>query len=219
MTLLQPAAGLDLAACLATLGTPPQVPGVEKDQHDIWRYEKIIAATRPDILIECGTHTGHSALWFSALVPLVITIDLDQSKVTIPSRGNILRVTGNSADNNVMAAISRCIGPLDKHRIMVSLDSDHSAVHVRSEIQTWAHMVTVGCYLVVEDGIFHWAPKQPDQADWDPLPAISAALPQRPDYIRDYVVESMFPITGAVAGWWRRVRERPVYIEDTRGRL
>lgn len=217
--MLEPAEGVDLSQCLATLGTPPSVRGVEKDQHDLWRYERIIGDTRPEILIECGTRAGYSALWFATMVPLVVTVDIDPSQYTASTKGNILRVAGDSADPRVMDAITRCVGPLSKRRIMVSLDSDHSPEHVRAEIQTWARVVSIGCHLVIEDSIYHWADRLPDQVNWDPLPAISAAMPHRWDYVRDRQVEAMFPITGSPAGWWRKVRDRPVEHVDAGGRL
>ena len=83
------------------------------------------------------------------------------------------------------------------------LDSDHSRDHVIAEIDLYAPLVTVGCYLVVEDAIYHWVD---DGYDGDPLQAITATLGHRDDFTRALDIEAMYPITGSPAGWWCRVR-------------
>ena len=40
-----------------------KVPG------DLWIYQELLFLMRPDIIIECGTHKGGSALLFKSYVP------------------------------------------------------------------------------------------------------------------------------------------------------
>ncbi len=198
--LLEPAPGVDLARCIAGFGTPPEVdPRIEKDQADLDRYEQILATTRPGVLIECGSRAGASALWFAQRVPLVVTIDNNPQPWCVPRPSNVTRVIGDSTDPLIVAML---LGIMHQARCMVSLDSDHSRDHVKAEIAMYTDLVSPGCYLVIEDGIYHW--RDGHGYDGDPLEAISAMMPARGDYVRDLDIEGRYPTTGAIAGWWRR---------------
>lgn len=201
-----PAAGINIDLSLARFGTPPGIPGIQKDSHDLLRYERIIADTRPDVLIECGSDTGHSANWFGERVPHVITIDNDPSRWTAPVRDNVTRIIGSSLDPDVGSRVAELV---EGKRVMVSLDSDHTALHVKAEIRQWIHLVSDGCYLVIEDGIYHYRP-DPDHLDWDPLDAISVVMPRTVEFVRDRKIEGLYEITGSPAGWWQRRIARPV---------
>jgi cephalosporin hydroxylase len=107
----------------------------------------------------------------------------------------------------VAAAIGR---GLAGKRVMVSLDAEHGADHVRAEIRNFGPLVTPGCYLVVEDGIFDLTSirerqrigghRIPDEGG--PLHAIVSELVGNPGWIRDTAVEQQTPLTYHPAGWW-----------------
>jgi cephalosporin hydroxylase len=198
-TLLEPAPGVDLALTLATFGTPCGIEGLEKDKFDLLRYAEIIDATRPTVVVECGTWRGASATWFAERVDLVVTIDTDGRQFTAQPRANVITLIGDSTNSGVLAQVAQRVAG---RRVMVSLDSDHSRDHVMAEIAHYAELVTPGCYLVVEDAIFHW--RAHDYAG-DPLEAISLTLPGRADFQRDVDIEARFPVTGSPAGWWRKI--------------
>jgi hypothetical protein len=71
-------------------------------------------------------------------------------------------------------------------------------------------MVTPGCFLVVEDGIFGYAPDElrtthgcgPDGGS--PLDAIAQCLEGNPDWTRDLDIEGMSPVSHHPHGFWRR---------------
>jgi cephalosporin hydroxylase len=224
------------AACVAAFGDWHS-ESFWKHNDDLRRYEKIITETRPDVIIETGTNTGASANWFSSprhhhpyeIHPLVITIDTERNRwnrASVPE--NVVRVVGNSADPKVANRVRRELMAAHEDwpeaRIMVSLDSDHSAAHVRQEIELYGPMVTSGCYLVVEDGIFSWLRDDQWRAhgcmradgtkiyDGTPLDAIgnwltdtirAGATDQFP-FERDTDLEFAYPVTMNPAGWWRR---------------
>lgn len=202
-TLLGPAPGVDLKATLDAFGTSCGVPGLEKDAADLDRYEEIIKATRPTTIVECGTNTGASARWFAARLPRVVTIDIDPERCTPVYSGKVVRLAGDSTSPEILGEVRRLT---DGWRVMVSLDSDHSRTHVATEIALFAGLVSPGCYLVIEDGIYHWC--KGHGYDGDPLEAISAMMPARGDYVRDLDIEGRYPTTGAIAGWWRREFDR-----------
>ncbi|MES9673080.1 CmcI family methyltransferase, partial [Bacillus pseudomycoides] len=48
------------------LGTP-----IYKCPLDLFLYQEIIYQIKPDLIIECGTHSGGSALFFSSMLDLI----------------------------------------------------------------------------------------------------------------------------------------------------
>jgi len=180
---------------------------------DLARYAAVIERTKPDVIIETGTRYGGSALWFALRGLDVITIDIEPA---LPLGGwerageRITLVKGSSTDPAVVALVAEQVAGL---RVMVSLDSDHHAPHVAEEIEAYGPMVSAGCYLVVEDGIFDLASDPRDGANGGigiptiggPLVAIERTLVGRPEWERDLDVENMSPLSHHPGGWWRRL--------------
>ncbi len=200
---LAPAPGVDIDLSLLVFGTPPpDVIGIEKDHHDLLRWARVIELDRPDFLIECGTNTGYSANWFAeqGSRPHVITIDVDIRRVVAPHPAlRVTRLVGDSTNPELVTQVGNWVRG---RRVAVSLDSDHTPEHVAREIELWSPLVSLGCHLVIEDGIYHWRP-DPNHLDWDPLVAISRVMPL-PGFERDLATEGAYPITGSPAGWWVR---------------
>jgi len=126
---------------------------VAKCPLDLWIYQEILFETRPDLVVECGTAWGGSALFLASTLDAigagrVLTIDVGEE----PGRPDHARITylrGPSTDAEVLAQVRSAIGVRD--RVMVILDSDHRAAHVREELALYSPLVSPGCYLVVED--------------------------------------------------------------------
>lgn len=181
--------------------------GMLKFQQDLDRYEQIIAATAPEVIVETGTHTGASARWFADHGLQVVTIDVNPVHVPIEYRDRVTQVAGSSADPDVVAQVGDLVAG---RRCMVTLDSDHSGPHVTAEIDAYGPMVSPGCYLVVEDGIFgygHSARVQHGLEDMEgsPLDAIGDRLLGNTDWSRDVAIEKAHPISHNPAGYWLRV--------------
>jgi cephalosporin hydroxylase len=188
-----------------------------KLQDDLQRYFEIIERTRPEVILETGTKFGGSALWFKALGQQlgydidVITIDIDktfseQARHEFPG---IHWLIGDSLDGAVLLA---AIDLIDGRRTMVSLDSEHAAPHVAAEIGAYGPLVTPGCYLVVEDGIFDLVdPKYAHlggariPAEGGPLRAIGQTVARdSATWKRDIKVEEMSARSHHPAGFWLR---------------
>lgn len=202
--MLEPAPGIDLEMTFRSFGEMANGL-IQKDRFDLMRYDHIIRGTSPDLVIETGTDTGHSAAWFADNGCDVITIDVDPTKRKEKDRPDVMYVIGDSTSPEVGRKIRALASNYD--RVMVSLDSDHSREHVEREIYAYADLVTPGCYLVIEDGIFSLLPEGFDKgynADAAVLEAISAVMPARSDFVRDVALEGLYPVTGSPAGWWRR---------------
>jgi len=187
---------LDIDASLVAVNRQG-AQGAVKTWEDLDRYEKVLEATQPELIIECGTYRGGSAVWFAEHGIDVITIDITPAYIEHP------RVTFLLASSSVAWWV---VGSVERlaadRRTMVVLDSDHSGPHVAKEIRTYGGFVTPGCYLVVEDGIVRWMTGLP--YDGSPLDAIESELDGNPDWVRDEEIEDMYPVTMFPAGWWRR---------------
>jgi cephalosporin hydroxylase len=88
---------------------------------------------------------------------------------------------------------------------MVTLDSDHTAAHVLAELEAYAPMVSVGCYLVVEDTSVNGRPLLPGYGA-GPGEALDEWLPGHPEFEVDWAIEERHGITTSPGGWLRRVR-------------
>jgi cephalosporin hydroxylase len=129
---------------------------VLKSPTDLLLLQEIIAETRPDLIIETGVLAGGSTHYFATLLDLlridgqVVGIDTDLSAVSAHIAGHpkVELLEGSSTDPRLVAeVVERAQG----RRVMVDLDSDHSAGHVGRELRAFAPLVAPGCYLVVED--------------------------------------------------------------------
>ncbi|HZN74924.1 MAG TPA: CmcI family methyltransferase, partial [Micromonosporaceae bacterium] len=200
--------GIDLPASLDALAANLHVQsGMLKLHSDLARYAAIIEATKPEVIVETGTLTGASALWFASHGLDVITVDVDPQMPDWAQHDRITYVVGDSADPAVARYVRELVAG---RRCMVSLDSDHSAAHVTREIELYGPLVSPGCYLVVEDGILGHAPPsllaQHGMRGMvgSPLDAIAARLAGATGWTRDLDIEQANPVTHHVAGWWRR---------------
>lgn len=181
---------------------------------DLERYKQIIEQTKPEVVIETGTAWGGSALWFAAQGLKVVTID-SRPRPSVQARrlalkewlGRITWVTGRSVSRPIQNRVRRMV---QGKRTMVSLDSDHSLLNVTNEIDDYKSMVTPGCYMVVEDGIYELL--GPGWERWGgllyekggPLRAIQSRLAQDSEWTRDSDIEQFTSLTHSPAGWWRK---------------
>jgi cephalosporin hydroxylase len=198
---------VDIAASLQTLERNEHVhDGMLKLDADLDRYRQIIEATKPEVIVETGTRTGASARWFADQGLAVITVDIATDLIEHPDP-RVKRLKGDSADPAITAEAAKLV---DGRRCMVSLDSDHSGPHVAEEIKLYGPLVSPGCYLVVEDGIFGYAPRTLRAAHGladmvgSPLDAIAEHLDGSPDWSRDLAIEKLSPTSHHPAGWWVR---------------
>ena len=173
-------------------------PEFVKLEEDLARYEVVIGKTEPEVIVETGTYTGKSAVWFTNLGPEVITIDIDHSHI----RGLVPGVRYFYGSSTDLKIVSIALELTHDRRTMVVLDSDHAAMHVSREIELYGPLVTPGCYMVVEDGIAPWA--TPCAGDPGPMAAVTALLSDNPGWSMDYEVQDMSPITMHPLGWWRK---------------
>jgi cephalosporin hydroxylase len=176
-----------------------------KTPMDMWIYQEIVSETRPEVIVECGTAFGGSSLYFASLFDLlgrgeVITIDIEV-RGNQPDHPRITRIVGSSTDPAVAEDVRRRVGG---RKTMVILDSDHHEPHVSGELRAYSGLVSVGCYLVVEDTNLNGHPVVPDHGP-GPMEAVEAFLPASPEFEVDRSRER-FMLTLNPGGFLKRVR-------------
>ena len=176
-----------------------------KNPLDLWIYQEIMAETRPEVVIETGTYRGGSARFLASVCDLlgsgeVISIDIEPLRDDYPEHPRITYLGGRSStDPDVLEEIRERVSG---RRTMIVLDSDHSKSHVDAELEAYAPLVPVGCYLIVEDSNI-------GQIREDllpgPLQSIETFLARRSDFEIDREREK-FLLTFNPSGYLRRVR-------------
>ena len=171
---------------------------------DLWVYQEIVWAVRPDIIIETGTAYGGSSLYLASLLELigkgrVITIDVAASSKR-PGHRRIEYLTGSAIAPDVVRSVSSMVKPSDT--VMVILDSDHSKAHVLDELRAYHPLVTPHSYLIVEDTNVNGHPVLPDHGP-GPMEAVREFLRENSDFEVDRSLEKLY-LTFNPSGYLRR---------------
>lgn len=176
-----------------------------KSPCDLFALQDIIVGLRPALIIETGVAYGGSTLFMAHVCDLIghgviIAIDLEPHE-QLPQHSRITYRRGSSVDPEIVGyateRASRAGGP-----VMVILDSDHHAPHVSTELNAYAHLVTPGSFLIVEDTNINGHPVLPE---WGPGPAesVAAFLVDHPEFSADILPER-YGVTMHPGGWLRR---------------
>jgi len=116
---------------------------------DLWVIQEILYETRPDVIIECGSGCGGSALFYVSVWPgHVISIDSQEEMTVEITHDRVEFITASSTDEETVKRIKEQI---EGKRVMVYLDSDHHPINVLKEMETWGPVVSQGCYMIVHD--------------------------------------------------------------------
>jgi cephalosporin hydroxylase len=177
-----------------------------KNPLDLWVYQEIAVETKPELIVETGTYRGGSALYLASLCDLigrgeVFSIDIEPMRDDYPTHPRITYFAGRSStDPSVVEDVrARAHG----RPILVILDSDHSQAHVEAELATYAPLVPVGCYLIVEDSNIGQIRKDLMPG---PLEAIETFVAGTDEFVIDREREK-FLITFNPSGYLRRVKD------------
>jgi cephalosporin hydroxylase len=177
-----------------------------KNPADMWIYQEMLYESKPDVLIECGTFGGGSALFFASMMDLlnkgrVLTIDI-QDQPTKPRHKRIEYFLGSSTSPEIIRQIKSRIKPGEK--VMLVLDSDHKRDHVLAELRAYAPLVPVGGYAVVEDTNVNGHPVFPAHGP-GPMEAVDAYLKENSAFSIDRSREK-FLLTFNPRGYLQRTR-------------
>lgn len=179
---------------------------IQKNPMDLWSYQELIWETKPDLIIECGTNRGGSALFFANLLDLIgggriITIDTVKYPGT-RQHPRIEYINLSSTSPECLDLVKSKLRSND--RVMVILDSDHSERHVTRELELYPDLVTKGQYLIVEDTNVNGHPVFRSHGP-GPMEALEKFLRTDSRFEVDEHRER-FMLTFFPKGWLRRVR-------------
>jgi cephalosporin hydroxylase len=191
---------------------------------DMIAMQELIWSVQPDLVIETGIAHGGSLVFYASLLELnaicggpqgasVLGIDIDiraHNRTAIeahPMSKRISMIEGSSLDPNVIAQATRAASP--GKRVLVCLDSNHTRDHVRSELESYAPLTSLGSYCVVFDTIIETLPidAYPDRP-WgpgnSPGRAVQEFLAGHPEFQVDASIDHKLLISVAPGGYLRR---------------
>ncbi len=179
---------------------------LEKCPFDLWVYQEILYEIKPEIIVECGTYRGGSALYLASMCDLldhgeVITIDILERK-NRPQHKRIEYILGSSTSPEVVAKVKARIQ--GKSPVLVILDSDHKKEHVLNELNIYGEIVTRGSYLIVEDSNINGHPVKPEFGP-GPMEAVNEYMKNNSSYIVDKTKEKYF-LTFNPQGYLRKLK-------------
>lgn len=179
---------------------------IQKNPMDLMMYQEILYECRPDLIIECGTWHGGSALYMAHLCDLmqhgmILTIDINRWP-GFPQHPKIMYLTGSSVDPNTIKQAQMFASSFRK--VMVILDSDHTKDHVLKELDAYSEMVTPRQYLIVEDTNIHGHPVR-DDLPAGPFEAVEKWILKHDEFIIDKACER-FLYTHNPNGFLRRMK-------------
>lgn len=182
---------------------------------DLIRLQEVIAAVRPDVIIETGVAHGGGLVFYATLCQAlghgrVVGVDIEirpANRAAIEEHALapfITLVEGDSAAPAVVEEVASHM--LEGESAMVLLDGCHTRDHVQAELEAYSPLVGVGSYLVAMDGIkqdLKGAPRTDEDWDWNnPATAAREFAAAHPEFALE---EPPFAFNEG------RVRERVTY--------
>ena len=169
--------------------------GMFKWPTDLWSYQQILVETKPDVIIETGTHRGGSALFLATVCDLlghgqVISVDIDDTfRSMFPLHPRITYLTGSSVAPAIIDEITALVAA--RTNIVVLLDSDHIRDHVLDELRIYGKFVPAGGHLIVEDTNVNG---HPAYSEFGPGPweAVQLFLAENSDFYADRSQERFY---------------------------
>jgi len=185
----------------------------EQNPNDAWIVQEIIAEIRPDFIVETGTARGGSAAMWAMVQQQVnpegrvITVDIHDSVApgSFPPalRERVEFMVGNSISPEVVSMIREKV---QGKRVLVLLDSDHHRPHVSIELESYAPLVSVGSYLIVQDTNINGHPvTQVTYPELGPMEAVEEFLAGHAEFQPDVSREKLW-FTLHPKGYLKRVK-------------
>jgi len=189
---------------------------------DLMRLQEAIFRVQPALIVETGICHGGSIVFLASLCKIlnkgrVVGIDIHimpqvrRALQSHPLGSWLTTIEGDSTSPQVIERVRNLRRQDDK--VLVILDSAHDYAHVLKELEAYSSLVTLGSYLIAEDGIMYDLHDVPGgDPTWlvdNPASAVSVFLASHPEFILarpDAPADRGVEVTYWPAGWLRRVR-------------
>ncbi len=180
---------------------------VAKAPTDLFVYQELVAAVRPDWIIETGTGNGGRALFFASICELlghgrVVSIDVRPSEHR-PRHPRITYVEGPPQAEETVRRVRELTG--DSPRAFVVLGSQPGTnLRMEEEFNAYRSFVAVGSYVVMEYTALNGHPIWPGFGP-GPGEAVKRILANDGDFAVDTAVEK-YGLTFNPGGYLKRIR-------------
>jgi cephalosporin hydroxylase len=180
---------------------------------DNWVMQEIISDIKPDFIIETGTFTGATTLFYADVLekvhPVGRVISIDHQNLVKKAslqRNWKERVEFYQADSTARGLVEMIAEKVKGKKVLVTLDSNHSKKHVLRELELYAPLVSPGSYIIVQDTHLGGHPNHhlsvPGEGPWE---AVEEFMKKNDNYIIDRSREKHL-ITQNPSGYLKRVR-------------
>ncbi len=173
--------------------------GIPMQQYpnDLMVIQGLVDQVKPDLIIETGTYYGALSIYLAQILDgfdidgEVVTIDIDAKQWEATQRNvsfkqalldRIRFIEGDSTAKETLEKVEQIAA--HRQRVMVILDSDHSASHVSAELNLYSPLVTKGSFIIVQDTEHDRVQGRPG-----PLAAVKAFLEANNQFTPDSAAE------------------------------
>lgn len=182
-----------------------------KNPLDLTVYEEILWRIKPTVIIEIGSKQGGFTLWLKdhaqimKLNAKIISIDLTTNArqnldVMKDIGNNLICLVGNCNSPEILSELKRYI--LKNDIVLAIEDSSHTFDNTLRVLENYKEIVTVGSYLIVEDGICDVLNIRPVPG---PMKAIEKWILNNPNYVIERGWEK-YIVTYNPKGYLKRLR-------------
>lgn len=173
---------------------------------DYVMYQMIISEIQPDLIIEIGTNYGGGSLYLADLMDIIghgtiHTIDIEKKTGTVVANHPRIKLFTDGWENyNLKEAAGFS-------KILIIEDASHTYEDTIGALRKFAPLVSVGSYLIVEDGIMNDLNKEKG-FHGGPLRAIREFLSENNNFVVDRKYCDMFGTNATfnVNGYLKKIR-------------
>tara|TARA_B100000287_G_scaffold432270_1_gene491215 strand:- start:2138 stop:2881 length:744 start_codon:yes stop_codon:yes gene_type:complete len=187
---------------------------------DLFQIQDIIYDIKPDFVIEIGFAWGGTSLFIASvlnnlgkgkLIGLDIFVPKDLRKRLL-NKGKLSKrikiIEGSSISTDTYTKIFKLV---NKKKVIVILDSDHTEKHVLKELNMYSKLVSKNSYIICCDTILNFIkPNQIRKRDWNknnnPMGAVKKFLKSSKNFVIDKKINNKLLLSCNPSGFLKKVK-------------